>query len=261
MSETDPKDTEVTDTDTTQGDNNPPTDPPKDPPADPPKEETQDDTDNTDVDDTVDTDDTDYESWGDTGTDVGNSVLTVLQESGLEVGKAKELLYDAVSQGDAALIDEAALAEAMGSAAQARIVVSGIKSHVNDIKSKAETIKQSLYAEVGSAENWETLSKWAREHLPEDELAEYIELVGQGGRKAKLAARDLMEQYEEAGNSTLTNTTTVPRTAKKANNDVQPLSRKEYFDAMDKAQREGKLNESTKAKLWKQRQAGVQAGK
>lgn len=233
----------------------PPSDPPKDPPADPP--------DNKDSNDPLDEDDNNEEpeSWGDTGTDVGNSVLTVLQESGIETGKAKELLYDAVAQGDPTLIDEAALAEAMGSAAQARIVVSGVKSHVKEINDRAAAIKESLYEEVGSAENWETLSKWARETLPKEELAEYIELVGQGGRKAKLAVRDLMEQYEDGGNTSLKDTTFVPKTTRKTQNSVEPLSRNEYFQAMEKAQREGKLNESTKAKLWKQRQAGVQAGK
>lgn len=239
--------------------NPPPADPPKDPPSEPPKDPLTDDVKPDDVDDS--NEDKEVEPWGDTGTDVGNSVLTVLQESGLEVGKAKALLYDAVQSGDPSKIDEAALAEAMGSAAQARIVISGIGSHVKEIATRAETIKTALYDEVGSAENWDTLSKWAREELSANDLQEYMELVGQGGRKAKLAARDLMEQYEEAGNTSLKDGTTIPKTAKKAVENLTPLSRKDYFSEMEKAQREGKLNESTKAKLWKQRQAGVQAGK
>lgn len=246
----------------------PPADPPKDPPADPPKDPPTPQDDKGKKDDPTPDDppkdppeNDEPKSWGDTGTDVGNSVLTVLQESGLEVSKAKELLYDAVQSGDPSKIDEAALTEAMGSAAQARIVVSGIRSHVKEISTRAQEIKTSLYDEVGSEENWSKLSTWAKETLSDSDLQDYMELVGQGGRKAKLAARDLMEQYEEAGNTSLKDRTTVPSKTAKTTSTEQPLSRKEYFDAMEKAQREGKLNESTKAKLWKQRQAGVQAGK
>ena len=204
---------------------------------------------------------TDYDSWGETGTDVGNSVITVLQESGLPADKAKALLYDAVQAGDPSKIDEAALAEAMGSAAQARIVVSGVKSHIKEIADKAESIKQSLYGVVGSEDNWKTLSAWARENLSETDLADYIEMVGQGGRKATLAVRDLMEQYEEAGNTSFDTSTVTPKTAKKTKSSIVPLSRREYYDQMELAARQGKLTPSLKEKFWQQRQAGIKAGK
>lgn len=227
-------------------------------------EEQQEDT-NTSSEDTEqdneDTGSTDYESWGETGTDVGNSVITVLEESGLAADKAKALLYDAVQAGDPSKIDEAALAEAMGSAAQARIVVSGIKSHIKEIADRAESIKQSLYGVVGSEDNWKTLSTWARENLSENDLADYIEMVGQGGRKATLAVRDLMEQYEEAGNTSFDTSTVTPKTAKKTKSTVVPLSRREYYDQMELAARQGKLTPSLKEKFWQQRQAGIKAGK
>ena len=227
-------------------------------------EEQQEDTNTSSEDTEQDNDDTgstDYESWGETGTDVGNSVITVLEESGLAADKAKALLYDAVQAGDPSKIDEAALAEAMGSAAQARIVVSGIKSHIKEIADRAESIKQSLYGVVGSEDNWKTLSTWARENLSENDLADYIEMVGQGGRKATLAVRDLMEQYEEAGNTSFDTSTVTPKTAKKTKSTVVPLSRREYYDQMELAARQGKLTPSLKEKFWQQRQAGIKAGK
>ena len=40
--------------------------------------------------------------WGDTGNDIGNSVLGMLQESGISTADAKALMFDAVQAGDVA---------------------------------------------------------------------------------------------------------------------------------------------------------------
>ena len=45
------------------------------------------------------------EAWGDTGSEIGNSVLGMLQESGISTADAKALLFDAVQSGDMTKID------------------------------------------------------------------------------------------------------------------------------------------------------------
>lgn len=219
-----------------------------------------DDTQDDKSDDKSDDTDLGYDGF-DTGTDTGNDVLTYLQETGVSADTAKALLYDAVKAGDPSKIDVAALREATGSEASARIILSGVKSYINEINTKTKEIQTALHEVVGSEDNWKKLTSWAKENLSETELQDYIELVGAGGRKAKLAAQDLMSQYEEAGNTSFETTTTVPKASNKSSNTVQALSRAEYYAAMDKATRDGKLTESLRQKLWKQRQAGIKAGK
>lgn len=228
------------------------------------------DVDTTDADDSTDKADNDADTSADddlgydgldTGTDTGNDVLTYLQETGVAADTAKALLYDAVKAGDPSKIDLDALKKATGSDASARIIVSGIKSYIAEINSKTAEIHSVVNEVVGSADNWKQLTTWARENLPENELQDYIEMVGQGGRKAKLAAKDLLSQYEDAGNTSFEVSTTVPKKGGKSTTTIQPLSRIEYYEAMEKAKREGKLTESTNQKLWKQRQAGIRAGK
>ena len=198
----------------------------------------------------------------DTGTDTGNDVLTYLQETGVGADTAKALLYDAVKAGDPSKIDVDALKKATGSDASARIILSGVKSYIAEINSRTAEIHTTVNEVVGSADNWKQLTAWARENLSETELQDYIEMVGQGGRKAKLAAKDLLSQYEEAGNTSFEVGTTVPKKGgKSTTTSIQPMSRIEYYEAMEKAKREGKLTESMNQKLWKQRQAGIKAGK
>lgn len=239
-------------------------DPPNDPPddkQDPPVVDTDDNKD--DIDDSTDDDDPvlDSAKWGTTGTSDGDNALLILQESGVEPAKAKELLWDAVQSNDFTKIDKDALAEAMGSKAQASLVITGIKAYSREIADRTAEVTKTVTEEVGSKEAWDTLTEWAKENLEENELNEYIALVGEGGRKARMAARDLKERYEEEGNTSLTDNTVTPKTNRKPANKVEALSRAEYFDKLDSLQRQGKLTPQIEKQLFAAREAGKKQGK
>ena len=200
--------------------------------------------------------------WGQTGDPVGDGVLKVLQRSGITPEKAKALLYDAAQAGDASKINEADLIAAVGET-NATLIIAGVKGFISEQSKKAQEIVGTLYEVVGSKENWDTLVGWAKENLTETELDEYVALIDAGGRKARMAAADLRERYEEAGNTGLTagKDTVVPqRRAKAVQEDLTPLSRKDYFEAVQKAHRENKATPERLNALYKQREAGKAKG-
>lgn len=240
------------------------------PAPEPNKEETTDDTnqkpDETKADETKDdnkkeTPDLDTNVWGDTGSEVGNSVLKKLQESGISTEKAKALLYDAVQAGDPSKIDKDALVKELGEAS-ANIVLTGIDNFIKENAAANEAVLKSVHAAVGGESNWNTLRDWAKTNLKPEEITEYIDLIDQGGLAARMAAKDLNERYEKAGNTSLN---TAAQIVPQANNqqqqpDIQPLSAKEYFAACEKAHRDGTY-ETVKGKLLAGRNLGKQQGK
>lgn len=205
--------------------------------------------------------DLDTDVWGDTGSETGNAVLKKLQESGITTEKAKALLYDAVKAGDPTKIDKAALVKELGEAS-ANIVLTGIDNFIKENAAANQAVLNSVYETVGGESNWNTLRDWAKANLKPKEITEYIDLIDQGGLAARMAAKDLNERYEKAGNTSLKKAEQV---VPQANNqqqqaDITPLSAKEYFAACEKAQRDGTYD-TVRAKLLAGRNLGKQQGK
>lgn len=199
--------------------------------------------------------------WGDTGSDTGNAVLKKLQESGVNPDTAKALLYDAVQAGDVTKIDKAALTAAIGEAS-ANIVLSGIDTFIKENNAKNTSVLTALHTEVGGEENWNTLRDWAKANLKPEEIQDYIDLIDAGGRKAVLAAKDLNERYEQAGNTSLKKSEQVVPNAN--NQQQQPnivaMSSKEYFAACEQAHRDGTYA-AKRAMLLASRELGKKQGK
>lgn len=200
----------------------------------------------------------DTATWGDLKDDVGNSVLLILQKSGVTPEVAKALLYDATVAGKPDQIDRDKLIEAVG-AANATLIMSGVENYTRK-QADAAAAKQTVLNEaVGGKENWDKVLEWAKANLSAEDRAEYAELVNAGGRKATLAAKDLKAQYEEK-NGTLTKQTVVPGTDNGGPKDAPGLNRADYYAELEKLNRTGKLTQGAQSALWQRRLAGQKQG-
>lgn len=219
-------------------------------------------TDDKKVEDVLEDDDKDLDAdvWGSTGDDVGDSVLQLLQNSGTTPETAKALLWDAVQAGDATKIDRDALVEAVGKT-KANLIMAGMENYVGNIAKRAAEVTQLVNEAVGGNDNWKAIRDWAKENLSENDMLDYADMIDKGGRKASLAAKDLKEQYEAAGHTFAESTTQVTPSGKPKPEVIEPLSKREYFEALDKLNKSGKLTEHLASKLWQQRQLGITQGK
>lgn len=205
------------------------------PPADPPAEgEEESPAEESNKDTLLDT-----SVWGDTGSEVGNSVLGMLQEAGISTEEAKALLFDGVQSGDLTKIDMAALTEKVGKNA-ANIIISGTKSFIAENAVKNTAIVTEVHSAAGSKENWEAVSAWANDNVSAEELNEYRPMIDKGGAAARFAVSELMDSYnKDSKNSTLG--TSTPRAEPTS---VSPpastaITRAEYVAALTKAHRNG----------------------
>ncbi len=177
--------------------------------------------------------------WGDTGSDVGNSVLGMLEESGISTEDAKALMFDAVMEGDITKIDVDALADKVGKNA-ANIIMSGAKTFIAESAVKTAAIVSEVHTAVGGKDNWDAASKWASTNIPEATLAEYRPMIDKGGPSARFAAAEILAAYNADGN----NSTLAPSTPRAEGTSVSPpastaTTRAEYFAALEKANRRG----------------------
>ena len=74
------------------------------------------------------------------------------------------------------------------------------KAYVEGQKALVEQTRNSIYNEVGGKDNYEAMLDWARDSLPEAEIAAYdAAIVSNDMNTAKMVAKGLHAQFTEAG--------------------------------------------------------------
>lgn len=178
--------------------------------------------------------------WGSTGNEVGDSVLELLQNSGMQPTDAKAILFDAVQAGDPTKIDRDALIEKVGKA-KATLILAGVENYVSQTKATAQTILTAVHEATGGEQNWNTIRDWAVKNVPEAERAEYRDMIDAGGAKARFAAAELASRYNaDPKNTTLTTAKTTEIIGDgKPNPTTRATTRAQYVEELDAAHKRG----------------------
>lgn len=202
-----------------------PKDTPTDPVADPKPKDTPEPT-------------LDTEKWGSTGDETGDSVLLLLQTSGVDPDVAKALLYDAVKDGDPTKIDRDALIEKVGKV-NANLILAGIENFTNKQHARVAAIVTEVHSAVGGEANWTKVKAWIGTNVPEAKRTELAAMIDEGGAKAKFAATELLSLYNaDEKNTSLGSTTRIEGDAK-APNSGRAIDRRTYAQELEKAHRNG----------------------
>lgn len=197
--------------------------------------------------------------WGDTGSEVGNSVLGMLQESGIEAADAKALLFDAVQAGDITKIDKAALVAKVGENA-ANIILSGTSTFITESKTKTDAIIADVHAAAGGEDSWGKVADWAAKNVSEEALSEYRPMIDKGGAAARFAVGELVTAYNaDAANSSIQPNNPRAEGTSVVNPASTATTRAEYVAALEKAERTG-ASQKEIATIQAQRNAGRKRG-
>jgi hypothetical protein len=186
----------------------------------------------------------DVDVWGDTGSEIGNSTLALLQNSGISTEDAKALLYDAVVAGDTTKIDQAALEEKVGKD-KANLVMAGVKTFIRETSEKNSSIRNEVFTAAGDEDTWNKMIDWAKSN--EVDLTEYAELIDAGGAKARFAVAEIKGLYNADPKNTA-----IPANGRAsrqeptttANPSIKPItSAREYAELYDAAYKKGDAKE------------------
>ncbi len=179
--------------------------------------------------------DADPAIWGDSGSEVGNSVLGYLQEAGVTPDEAKALLYDALQSGDLGAIDKAALVAKLGKNG-ANIVLAGAKSFLAERQTHAAAVVNDIHTAVGGKEAWDKIAGWASENISETDLAQYRPMIDKGGAAARFAATEITALYnKDSKNSSIQVTNTRAEATSASPPARTAYTRAQYVEALDKA--------------------------
>ena len=176
--------------------------------------------------------------WGDTGSEVGNSALTLIQNAGVTTDEAKALLFDAVQSGDITKIDKAALEEKVGKA-NATLVLAGVKGFITETAEKNAGIRSQVFEAAGGESQWNTMLDWSK--TAGVDLSEYAPLIDAGGAQARYAVTEIMGKYNADPKNTQVTVKPVTREepSTSAAPAVKPLTRAEYVTKLEKAVNSG----------------------
>jgi hypothetical protein len=178
----------------------------------------------------------DTETWGTTGDEVGDSVLMLLQTSGVEPDVAKSRLYDAVKEGDQTKIVRDALVEKVGKV-NANLILAGVENFVSKNAAKIAGIAKEVHSVAGGKEAWDKVAAWVSKNVPDDKRGELASMIDEGGAKARFAASEFLSMYNaDEKNTSLGSTTRVDGDAKAPSNG-RAIDRRTYAQELEKAHR------------------------
>lgn len=183
----------------------------------------------------------DTEVWGSTGDETGDSVLFLLQQSGIEPDTAKALLFDAVRDGDPTKIDRDALIEKVGKAT-ANLVMAGIENFVGKQAAKVAETTKIVFDAAGSPDAWKKVAEWSAKGLSDADREEFRSLIDKGGRSAQFAAAEMVKLYNADSSNTSLGKTVRLEGDGKAPDSGRAIGRREYADELMRAHARGASN-------------------
>tara|TARA_Y100000296_G_scaffold66371_1_gene78389 strand:+ start:15253 stop:16104 length:852 start_codon:yes stop_codon:yes gene_type:complete len=225
-------------------------------PKDPPKEEGKEDEDKPKEEDNDK--ELDTATWGDTGDNVGNSVLQIMQNSGVTPEDAKALLYDAVEAGEPNKIDRDALVEKVGKV-KANLIMAGVENFVERTQKAQSATLGTVYEIAGGKDQWGKIAPWIKENVPESERQEYAAMLDKGGAQARFAAQELVNKYNADPKNTSVGKKTTIEGDGKAGDKGEVLTRTQYAEALELAHRKG-ASQAEITKIQRARERGRKQG-
>ena len=179
-------------------------------------------------------DDLDHETWGDTGDEVGNSVLKVLQDSGISVEDARGLLEEAVIGSDASKIDKEALIEKVGKA-NANLIVAGIENVIARREAHVQGVITEIHKVAGDKDTWNKVAGWVQKNVSEADRDKYATMIDQGGPQARFAAQELIGLYNADPKNTSVGEKETIEGDGVAPDSGEALTKTQYFEKLEAA--------------------------
>jgi len=202
----------------------------------------------------------DTDVWGTTNDEIGDSVLLVLQNSGIDVEEAKALIYDPLTQhGDPTKLDRDKLVEKVGKA-NANLVLAGIENFVSKNNAKNAEILNSVYEVAGGKDNWDKVSPWAKANLSETERNELSEMLDAGGAKAKFAATEIVNRFNQDPKNTSIGKSTTFEGDSTAGTQLKATTRAEYVKQLEELYNSGNVTDAAVQAIQKSRLKGRKQG-
>lgn len=171
-----------------------------------------------------------------TGNEFVDGLLTEFKENDVDVDK---LFGDYLETGNEESIDLAYLEEKVGKLA-AQGLIAGVRAEASKLEQESTEAATAIYEAVGGEQVWQGILDWissGESGLTKEGGEAYNKMLSEGGVQAELAAKELSKMYQQSPGFTQdANLTTADQVAQPKG--IEPISRAEYSQELDKAVRE-----------------------
>ena len=185
--------------------------------------------------------------------------VNILKTADVPVEEANAIFAEAVESGDLSKIDKKSLVEKVGQD-NADIVLALAENYYNKTFSEMQKVKEEAFKLVGGEENFNTIRDWAKDKAESDpdfakDFNEIRDMLNsEQSRTVTAGLRELFDLYKADPDTTLP--ANIQEGDSATGSSVEPMTRREYIDAIEKAHREGKY-EQMQPRLWARRKAGL----
>lgn len=193
-----------------------------------------------------------------TGNEYIDDALGSLHEGGVDFEKAFGKFAETGEESD---IDMAYIESVIGKPATYGILA-GIKAENQKIEQEAQATAKAVHEAAGGKEMWDGVCEWiasGQSGLTKEGWEQYNDMLASGGVQAELASRELSRMYQQSpGFTQPANMLQGDATAQPKG--IEPITRREYAEQLDKVVREKGENSHEAQLLHKRREFALQQG-
>lgn len=185
-----------------------------------------------------------------------------MKTAGVSVEDSNAIFGDAIEARDVSKVDKAKLVEKVG-ASQAEVIMVLVNAAAEGYAKQFKEVEDALFPLAGGADGFKAMKEWAvAKEAADPEFAKTLneirnDLDNGSLRTKKAAIAELYTLFKDDP------TVTIPANLQEGTGtgatSVEPLSRREYVDLVEKAER-NKTIDKVGPQLWQRRQAGIKKG-
>lgn len=185
-----------------------------------------------------------------------------LKTAGVSVEDSNAIFGDAIEARDVSKVDKAKLVEKVGPA-QAEVIMVLVNAAAEGYAKQIKEFEDVIHPLTGGADGFKAMKEWANAKEAVDPafkktLDEIRNDIDTGNARTKKAAiTELYQMYKD--DPTVTIPANLQEGTGKGATSVEPLTRREYTDLVEKAER-NKTIDKVGPQLWARRQAGIKKG-
>lgn len=193
-----------------------------------------------------------------TGNEYIDGALTSLHEGGVDFNKAFGKFAESGEESD---IDIAYIESVIGKAATYGILA-GVKAENAKIEQEAAANAKAVHEAAGGKEMWDGVCEWiasGTSGLSKEGWQQYNDMLASGGVQAELASRELSRMYQQSPGFTQP-AKLLQGDATAQPSGIEPITRRDYAEQLDKVVREKGENSHEAQVLHKRREFALQQG-
>ena len=178
--------------------------------------------------------------WIEVGNDHADAAIQIMKSKGLSPVEGNAIFEEAIKDGDINKIKWDVLQARLNDPSAFLLIKTGIENYYQTEYKEQQELVSYAHESVGGKDNWAKIHAWAEKTSSSDpafakERAEWQRALKFGGFAARVAVDTIRTKYEASNGSINPSILRGDRQAPNTEVQGEPLSRRAYFEAVQKA--------------------------